>query len=234
MWEPQPLTTLRASKACRGENFTFYLYRFVIIFIIPYLIQYRHVTTVWTLKPFSYYRTYIYIICFPFGTKSSNSDFNNDLPLILNLPPPKQHSDARSILMLLLHLRFYPRNALLQWKFRYGHFDTKFVFHRCPERPSFRFLWNFPATILNIDPFQYKSRDSAVVIATSYGLDDWGVGVRVLVESRIFSSPNRSDRLWGPPNLLSNGYRGTLSPGVKRPGREADRSPPTSAKVKKM
>jgi hypothetical protein len=25
MWEPQPLTTLRASKACRGENFTFTL-----------------------------------------------------------------------------------------------------------------------------------------------------------------------------------------------------------------
>jgi hypothetical protein len=23
MWEPQPLTTLRASKACRGEKFTF-------------------------------------------------------------------------------------------------------------------------------------------------------------------------------------------------------------------
>jgi hypothetical protein len=23
MWEPQPLTNLRASKACRGENFTF-------------------------------------------------------------------------------------------------------------------------------------------------------------------------------------------------------------------
>jgi hypothetical protein len=23
MWEPQPLTTLRVSKACRGENFTF-------------------------------------------------------------------------------------------------------------------------------------------------------------------------------------------------------------------
>jgi hypothetical protein len=22
MWEPQPLTALRASKACRGENFT--------------------------------------------------------------------------------------------------------------------------------------------------------------------------------------------------------------------
>jgi hypothetical protein len=24
MWEPQPLTTLRAPKACRGENFTFF------------------------------------------------------------------------------------------------------------------------------------------------------------------------------------------------------------------
>jgi hypothetical protein len=26
MWEPEPLTTLRASKACRGENFTFTFY----------------------------------------------------------------------------------------------------------------------------------------------------------------------------------------------------------------
>jgi hypothetical protein len=31
-----------------------------------------------------------------------------------------------------------------------------------------------------------NSRDSAVVIATGYGLDDWAVGVRVPVESRIF------------------------------------------------
>jgi hypothetical protein len=50
----------------------------------------------------------------------------------------------------------------------------------------------------------YGSRDSAVGIATSYGLDDRGVGVRVPVVSRIFSSPDRPDRIWGPPNLLSN------------------------------
>jgi hypothetical protein len=31
MWEPQPLTTLRASKACRGENFTFFTLLFFII-----------------------------------------------------------------------------------------------------------------------------------------------------------------------------------------------------------
>jgi hypothetical protein len=38
------------------------------------------------------------------------------------------------------------------------------------------------------------SRDNVVGIATGYGLDDRGVGVRVLVGSRIFSSPRRPDR----------------------------------------
>jgi hypothetical protein len=51
-------------------------------------------------------------------------------------------------------------------------------------------------------------RNNAVGIATSYGLDYRGVGVRVPVGSRIFSSPRRPDRLWGPPNLLSNAYQG--------------------------
>jgi hypothetical protein len=58
-----------------------------------------------------------------------------------------------------------------------------------------------------------KSRDSAVGIATGYGLDDREVGVRVQAGSSIFSSPRRPDRLWGPPNLLSNGYWGLFSRG---------------------
>jgi hypothetical protein len=37
------------------------------------------------------------------------------------------------------------------------------------------------------------SRDSVVVIATSYVLDDRGVGVRVPVGTNIFSSPRRPD-----------------------------------------
>jgi hypothetical protein len=53
-----------------------------------------------------------------------------------------------------------------------------------------------------------RSRDSVVGIATGYGLDDRGVGVRVPVVSRIFSSPRCPDRLWVPLNLISNGYRG--------------------------
>jgi hypothetical protein len=39
------------------------------------------------------------------------------------------------------------------------------------------------------------NRDSSVGIPTGYGLDDPGVGVRVTVVSRIFSSPRRPDRL---------------------------------------
>jgi hypothetical protein len=52
------------------------------------------------------------------------------------------------------------------------------------------------------------SRDSSVGIATRYGLNDRNVGVRVPAGSKMFSSPQRPDRLWGPPSLLSNGYRG--------------------------
>jgi hypothetical protein len=54
--------------------------------------------------------------------------------------------------------------------------------------------------------FNSKSRDSAVGMATGYGLDDQGVGVRVLMAARIFTSLYGPDWLWGPPILLSNKY----------------------------
>jgi hypothetical protein len=55
-----------------------------------------------------------------------------------------------------------------------------------------------------------KGSYSVVGIATGYGLDDQGVGVRVPVGARIFTSPCSPDRLRGPPNLLFNGYRELL------------------------
>jgi hypothetical protein len=48
----------------------------------------------------------------------------------------------------------------------------------------------------------------------------------------FFSSAPNPDRFWGSPSLVSNGLSGSLSLGVKRPGREADRSPPSSAEAK--
>jgi hypothetical protein len=81
--------------------------------------------------------------------------------------------------------------------------------------------------------FNIRSRDSSFDIATGYGLDDRGVRVRVPVGSRIFSSPRRPDRLWVNPTSYPMGTGGSF-PGVKRPGREADHSPPASAEVKKI
>jgi hypothetical protein len=63
-------------------------------------------------------------------------------------------------------------------------------------------------------------------------MDNPVVGVRVQVGSR-FSSSRRADRFWVHPafyTLRSEAF----SRAVKRPGREADHSPPTTAEVKKM
>jgi hypothetical protein len=81
----------------------------------------------------------------------------------------------------------------------------------------------------------HRSRDSVVDIATGYGLDDRGVGVRIPVGTRVFSSPRSPDRFWGstqPPIQWLLG--GVLSSGLMRPGREADISPPAGGEIKKI
>jgi hypothetical protein len=71
-----------------------------------------------------------------------------------------------------------------------------------------------------------------VGIATGYGLDDRGVGSRVPVGSRMFSTSSRP--ALGSTQPPFQWVPGALSPEIKRPGREADHSPPASAEVKKM
>jgi hypothetical protein len=76
------------------------------------------------------------------------------------------------------------------------------------------------------------SRDSSVGIATGYGLDERGGGSSSPGSVKMFTSPYRPDRLWGPPISYKMGTGGS-SLGVKRQEREADHSPQTSAEVKK-
>jgi hypothetical protein len=49
------------------------------------------------------------------------------------------------------------------------------------------------------------SQDSTVGLATGYGLEGWGAGIRILVRARFLSSPRRPDRFWGPLRRLSYG-----------------------------
>jgi hypothetical protein len=78
------------------------------------------------------------------------------------------------------------------------------------------------------------SQESVVGIATGYGLDDGGVGIRVPVRSKMFFSARLSRQALGFTQPPIQWVPGALSTGVKRPGREADHSPPASAEVKKM
>jgi hypothetical protein len=78
-----------------------------------------------------------------------------------------------------------------------------------------------------------RSRDSVVGIATDYGPDGRGVGVRVPVGSRIFTSPIVQTGSGVHPTSYTMGTV-VLLPGVKLPGGEVDHSLPTSAEVKKM
>jgi hypothetical protein len=83
--------------------------------------------------------------------------------------------------------------------------------------------------IINLLPIMYRSWDSVVGIATGYVLDDQGVGARVPVGSRIFSSPRRPDGSGVHPMGTGGSF-----PAVKLPGPEADHLPPASAEIKKM
>jgi hypothetical protein len=77
-------------------------------------------------------------------------------------------------------------------------------------------------------PFSRKSGDSAVGIATGYGLDDRGFGVRVMVgqEFLLLHAVQNGSEIHPASYPMGTG---ALSPGVKRQGREANHSPPTSA-----
>jgi hypothetical protein len=78
-----------------------------------------------------------------------------------------------------------------------------------------------------------KSRDRSVAIATVYGMDEGRVGVRVPVGLEFSLLHVAQTGSGAHPASYPMGTGGSF-PSVKRPGREADHSPPASAEVKKM
>ena len=70
------------------------------------------------------------------------------------------------------------------------------------------------------------SRDSSVGIASR--LRAVRPGLRIVTEISFFSSQKRPNPVWGPPIDMVSRYRGCFT-GLKRPGREADHSPLSSA-----
>jgi hypothetical protein len=80
-------------------------------------------------------------------------------------------------------------------------------------------------------PPKYCMMSQSIKSPNSWLQDGWLRG-QILCPGRgkIFL-PCELHRFWGSPSLLSKGYCG-LSPKMKRRGREADHSPPSSASVK--
>jgi hypothetical protein len=75
---------------------------------------------------------------------------------------------------------------------------------------------------------------SRIGIPTGYGLEELRgrSSSPARVKNFLFSTLSRSALGFTQPPIQR--VPGALSPGVKRPGREADHSPPASAEVKKM
>jgi hypothetical protein len=77
-----------------------------------------------------------------------------------------------------------------------------------------------------------RSRAKSYVIWLDYGLDDRIIGVRFPARAGNFSLRHSVQVGSGAQSASFQWVPGALTLGVKRPGREADHSPPFSVEVK--
>jgi hypothetical protein len=108
------------------------------------------------------------------------------------------------------------------------------IFPSTPRSSEWFLSSGFPDKILYtffISHIHKQSRDSSVGIALGCGLDDRGSGVRFPTGAGNFSLHHRVQNGSGAHPAVCPVGTGAISLGVKRPGREADHSPPSSAEV---
>jgi hypothetical protein len=100
----------------------------------------------------------------------------------------------------------------------------------CPTVPNYRHRYRQSVSLINT--FHLRINEPGwLSILSDYGLNSRAIEVRSPAEAKDFFSSLCVLRLWGPPSLLYNEYRGSFPGGKARPGRDADHSPPSSAKV---
>jgi hypothetical protein len=108
-------------------------------------------------------------------------------------------------------------------------FTFFFCIHLFKEAHHTRLCISYAIIFSIYSTFNYTSTcDSLVGIATGYGLDGLGS-----ISGRVKFTPLHSVQADYGAHPASYGMcTGYLSPWVKRPGREADHTPPSSAEVK--
>jgi hypothetical protein len=89
---------------------------------------------------------------------------------------------------------------------------------------------NFAKELKTVIPSDV-STNRAVGKANSYEIDDREIRVRLPVVLKIFSSPQILNRFWEPKSSKPMDTEGSFS-GEKRPEREDNHSPPTTAQIK--
>jgi hypothetical protein len=139
----------------------------------------------------------------------------------------KDSAPGRSLLSFPhQNLSEYPQSSTLEISSRFWSSET--------QRSMLMLGKNLLPLFLHSTYSIFMGRGSSVGLANGYGLDNRGVGVRVPVEPRIFTSPHRPDQLWRPSSLQSKELlAGIFPPGITRLRREADHSPATSDEIKK-
>jgi hypothetical protein len=98
-------------------------------------------------------------------------------------------------------------------------------FNLYTQRSSVCLLFEFKLKCIFNALYYFIVAISGVSIVTGCGLYDRGVAIRVPLGSRFFYFSAYCSCQWGPLSLLSKGYRGLLSLGLKQLGREANHSP---------